>query len=81
MLATVGVQEHEATPAESNAPVVHSVLPLEVKVTVPEAPALTVAVSVSVCPRLKFVEVVAKETPCVAFPTLIVFDPVAFRLV
>jgi hypothetical protein len=51
------------------------------KVTVPDAPAVTVAVSVSVWPRLKFVDVAEKVILCVALPTLIVFDPAAVRLV
>ena len=38
-------------------PVVHKVFPPALKVTVPDAPAVTVAVSVSDRPRLKFVEV------------------------
>ena len=56
-------------------------LPPALKVTVPEDPAVTVAVSVSVWPRLKFVEVAVFVTLRVAFPTLIVFDPAAVRLV
>jgi hypothetical protein len=54
-------------------------VPPALKVTVPEAPAVTVAVSVSVWPRLKFVEVAVFVTPWVAFPTLIVNEPAAVK--
>jgi hypothetical protein len=46
---------------------------------VPDAPAVTVAVSVSVWPRLKFVEVAVFVTLRVAFPTLIVLEPAAVK--
>ena len=45
----------------------------------PVAPAITVAVNVSDCPKLKFVEVAEIITACVALPTLIVFDPAAVK--
>jgi hypothetical protein len=58
---------------------VQSVLPPALKVIVPEAPAVTVAVSVSVWPRLKFVEVAVFVTLCVALLTVTVNGPAAVK--